>query len=335
MDDGWGLSAQPLPPADPIDPDSAYESVLRYEQRAAHLRAHGPITHIVAARVLGYLLLHPVSPVGRERVAADVSYCCEVDARLYRLGLLYVKYFIHTFRSKTVAPSDPEAAAPPRKVALDEYIEACKGPENVHYKAKTLLRDDFRCTITGYADTASVERGLIQSSTTNVSVKVAEFLPRSKITRESVAVLHRLGALPDARSHDPHTPRNLVAVSEPIQLAMNKLRLCLEPVPGLSHGPNEGTHPTRYCLTGPRGAPRDCLSEIVLRPFEDPRTGLSVPPPDPIFIRTHAVCCRVAHLSGANDALSKLYASILATSVLEEDGSSASLLHGALSLLAG
>ena len=95
MDDGWGLSAQPLPPADPIDPDPAYESVLRYEQRASHLRAHGPISHTVAARVLGYLLLHPISPAGRERIAADVSYCCEVDARLYRLGMLFVKYFVH------------------------------------------------------------------------------------------------------------------------------------------------------------------------------------------------------------------------------------------------
>ena len=75
--------------------DPAYESVLRYEQRASHLRAHGPISHTVAARVLGYLLLHPISPAGRERIAADVSYCCEVDARLYRLGMLFVKYFVH------------------------------------------------------------------------------------------------------------------------------------------------------------------------------------------------------------------------------------------------
>lgn len=69
--------------------------MLRYEQRASHLRAHGPISHTVAARVLGYLLLHPISPAGRERIAADVSYCCEVDARLYRLGMLFVKYFVH------------------------------------------------------------------------------------------------------------------------------------------------------------------------------------------------------------------------------------------------
>ncbi|KAL1742502.1 hypothetical protein HDZ31DRAFT_65921 [Schizophyllum fasciatum] len=333
MDDGWGVSAQPLPPADPIDPDPAYESVLRYEQRAAHLRAHGPITHIVAARVLGYLLLHPVSPAGRERIAADVSYCCEVDARLYRLGLLYVKYFVHTFRAKAIPASDPDAPAPTRKVRLEEYVEACKGPDNVQCRAKTLLRDDFRCAMTGFTDTLSVERGLTRPSTTNVSVKVAELLPRSKVTRESVAVLYRLGALSDARNHDPHTPRNLIAVSEPIQLAMNKLRICLEPIPRTNHGPNDTQE--QYRVTGPRGAPRDCLPEVTLRPFEDPRTGLSIPPPDPVFVRTHAVCCRVAHLSGANDALSKLYAGILSTSVLEEDGSSAALLHGALSLLAG
>ncbi|KAI5889003.1 uncharacterized protein SCHCODRAFT_02690838 [Schizophyllum commune H4-8] len=334
MDDGWGLSAQPLPPADPIDPDPAYESVLRYEQRASHLRAHGPISHTVAARVLGYLLLHPISPAGRERIAADVSYCCEVDARLYRLGLLFVKYFVHHFRSKAIATSESDTSAPTRKVKLDDYIEACKGPDNVQYKAKTLLRDDFRCSMTGYTDNLSVERGLTRPSTSNVTVKVAEFLPRNKVTRECVAVLYRIGAIPDARVHDPHTPRNLIAVSEPINLAMNKLRLCLEPIPlAATHGPNDTQ--TRYRLTGPRGAPRDCLPEIALRAFEDPRTGLSIPPPDPVFIRTHAVCCRVAHLSGANDALSKLYANILSTSVLEEDGSSAGLLHGALALLAG
>ena len=48
---------------------------------------------------------------------------------------------------------------------------------------------------------------------------------------------------------------------------MNKLRLCLEPLPlAATHGPNDTQ--TRYRLTGPRGAPRDCLPEITLRPFE-------------------------------------------------------------------
>ncbi|KAL1700252.1 hypothetical protein EV121DRAFT_214545 [Schizophyllum commune] len=43
-------------------------------------------------------------------------------------------------RSKAIATSESDTSAPTRKVKLDDYIEACKGPDNVQYKAKVRQR---------------------------------------------------------------------------------------------------------------------------------------------------------------------------------------------------
>lgn len=48
--------------------------------------------------------------------------------------------------------------------------------------------------------------------------------------------------------------------------------------------------------------------------------------PNPTYLRIHAACCRVAHLSGAGEYMDKVLEDLEEMRVLSKDGSSARLL---------
>ena len=48
--------------------------------------------------------------------------------------------------------------------------------------------------------------------------------------------------------------------------------------------------------------------------------------PNPVYLRIHAACCRVAHLSGAGEYVDKILDDVEDTRVLSKDGSSAHIL---------
>ena len=52
--------------------------------------------------------------------------------------------------------------------------------------------------------------------------------------------------------------------------------------------------------------------------------------PNPDYLRIHAACCRVAHLSGAAEQMDKVLEDLEHMPVLSEDGSSAHVLSFAL-----
>jgi hypothetical protein len=52
--------------------------------------------------------------------------------------------------------------------------------------------------------------------------------------------------------------------------------------------------------------------------------------PNPDYLRIHAACCRVAHLSGAAEQIDKVLEDLEVMRVLSEDGSSAHALSFAL-----
>jgi len=54
------------------------------------------------------------------------------------------------------------------------------------------------------------------------------------------------------------------------------------------------------------------------------------PAPDPRYLRIHAACARVAHLSGAGEYILTVLRDMETTVVLAKDGSSSDLLHHAL-----
>jgi len=54
------------------------------------------------------------------------------------------------------------------------------------------------------------------------------------------------------------------------------------------------------------------------------------PAPDPRYLRLHAACVRVAHLSGTGEYILAVLRDMETTVVLTKDGSSSDLLHHAL-----
>ena len=62
--------------------------------------------------------------------------------------------------------------------------------------------------------------------------------------------------------------------------------------------------------------------------FKSTRPDLLLP--NPVYLRIHAACCRVAHLSGAGEVIDKVLEDLEDIRVLSKDGSSAHLLSFAL-----
>jgi len=60
------------------------------------------------------------------------------------------------------------------------------------------------------------------------------------------------------------------------------------------------------------------------------QTESNLPLPNPEYLRIHAVCCRVAHLSGAAEQMDKILEDLEDMQVLSKDGSSAHALSFAL-----
>jgi hypothetical protein len=58
--------------------------------------------------------------------------------------------------------------------------------------------------------------------------------------------------------------------------------------------------------------------------FKSTQSNLTLP--NPAYLRIHAACCRVAHLSGAGEYVDKFLEDLEDTRVLSKDGSSAHIL---------
>ena len=56
-------------------------------------------------------------------------------------------------------------------------------------------------------------------------------------------------------------------------------------------------------------------------------TNHNLPPPDPRYLKLHAACAKVAHLSGAGEYIDNVLRDTETTRVLAKDGSSADLLN--------
>jgi hypothetical protein len=65
-------------------------------------------------------------------------------------------------------------------------------------------------------------------------------------------------------------------------------------------------------------------------PITFKRTHQSLPLPNPDSLRIHALCCRVAHLSGASGHMDQILADLEDMQILFNDGSSAHVLSFAL-----
>ncbi|CAE6481682.1 unnamed protein product, partial [Rhizoctonia solani] len=320
------MFATPLPPPDGQFEDnavvrSAYERVLPQEdQNPVHIR------------ILGYMLIHAPDEDGRHKIAQDIN-ACATDQDVLELGKSIFKFFAQYFVFIDMMKSRPP------------HIDPCQiqrsgsvTPTPATYseaKNNALVRDNYRCMLTGAIDATTYDNrpALREQLGNNPPPDVDEtecwhILPQYIISDIHSAqekridcpaifkVLERFGGIShhELIEHGLHHWSNLMTVQLDLRLNLNRFRVWLDPVKGLEN---------TYTIGRRHPGLRPDLPPTITFTASDP----TLPLPDRRYLALHAACAKVAHLSGASEAISLLGNKHEHNGVLSEDGSSAEILE--------
>ncbi|EIW55637.1 uncharacterized protein TRAVEDRAFT_129055 [Trametes versicolor FP-101664 SS1] len=279
---------------------------------------------LVCARLLGRLLLEAPTEDGRTNVASEIVQCLG-DSELFRLANLYKDHFIRLFfreKDRTPAPSS-HSSAPSVGLKNGELrnMSLPTPPSHATAKADALQRDGYRCMLSRRLDVDSLDNGLIpvDEATTGMVVHTHCTHIFAKSTNEDLsdsaqaayaaslhAILHRFGGVDsteELNGANVHRLENILTLSLDTHTSFDRLQLWLAKIPGMVPS-------TRVDFTTP-----------------DPVT---LPLPEARYLRTHAACARVAHLSGVAECIAKILHEEEVTRVLAADGGSSELLKHVL-----
>jgi len=117
-----------------------------------------------------------------------------------------------------------------------------------------------------------------------------------------------------------HSLDNVMTLDPSIHTLFDNLGLWFEALEG-----QENT----YTIRARRGYH---LKSCKANPITFRSTHPGLPLPNPIYLKIHASCCRIAHLSGAGEYMDKTLEDLEEMRVLSKDGTSAHLLAFALQL---
>jgi len=305
---------------------------------------------VINARILGYLMLEGPSDNACQGVALEVNSCGGDEEKMLAIGEMYFNFYIRSFKmykGRTPAPSN-HASRPSfdtRKAMIKGML--VQAPQNHQQaKANALVRDGFRCVISGVYDWDSVEgnkelgmeverdayvvTGTTQCAhifpeSTNANIYGSNAQADKHEYASGVwAVMERFGSrqtLIELNGSEIHRLENILTLDPSVHTLFDKLQLWLEHV--ASGPPNT----YRLCsLPSFRVDPR--WKRTVTFTTPDP---VKLPVPSPWYLDLHAACCRVAHLSGAGECIDKILRDMEDIQVLSQDGASAEILHYALS----
>ncbi|KAF8631481.1 hypothetical protein AX17_005084 [Amanita inopinata Kibby_2008] len=138
---------------------------------------------------------------------------------------------------------------------------------------------------------------------------------------DDIRVIHQFGysQIPvDLNCNNIHRLENVLTLDVGVRSMFDNLKLWFEPT----------DTPNTYKLRAPK-------SGYILSNYKSTVTFSSpdlkkLPLPSPEYLKIHAVCARVAHLSGAGEYIDKISREIEYTKVLSKDGASAEALEHAL-----
>ncbi|KAI0661851.1 hypothetical protein C8Q70DRAFT_1052152 [Cubamyces menziesii] len=207
-------------------------------------------------------------------------------------------------------------------------------------KASALVRDNYRCMVTGVPDLDAMSLNLTSPTPDGnfarkrVVPPLYSWLSESLIEWKSLqeheaatvwTILNRFGYEDisaelgsAAQGANLHRLENILTLDAKIHHLFNTLRMWFEAVEG---------QPNCYNIE---------LAPNMARPFFIPRRVQFVshhpelPLPSPRYLEVHAACCRIAHMSGAADYLDLIYRHMEELKVLANNGASADVLSFAL-----
>ncbi|KAI9065041.1 hypothetical protein FKP32DRAFT_1675063 [Trametes sanguinea] len=307
-------------------PLTAYRTLVLPAESAA--LSKGDQASLVHARVLGYLLLYPPSQEARRSLLLEISSCQSADVEkqheaVFELGAKYLKHFISIY-----CPEDLQRV--PR--------------DHSRAKASALVRDNYRCMVTGVPDMDAVSLNLTPASpdgdftVTRCSYIFPEALGNMEIAGATAkplqeheaatvwTILQRFGygdiraELGSAASQGAslHRLENILTLDTRIHRMFDTFKIWFEAVEGQPHC---------YAIALAPGLGRPPFIPKRVQ-FVSHRPGL--PLPSPRYLELHAACCRIAHLSGAAEYLDLYYSQMDDLQVLAANGASADVLSFAL-----
>ncbi|KAH9955466.1 hypothetical protein BC827DRAFT_1347593 [Russula dissimulans] len=314
---------------------SAYNVCLRCEEQFA--ANENKIRYI---RILGYLLLHAPDRVVRSEVTRCI-HSCQSDDDLATLGSFFELYFILPFRkfkSRTPGPSS-HPSRPSFETVKDEMkVDIREAPKNhCDAKIRALMRDNWRCVVTGILDMNAPDDITAELDLTQESgqfTECAHILPESTFfgvkpksdnnlkldySASVLAVLHRFNS--DIRGFNGekvHSLINVITLDHSIHDPFDRLGLYFEAMP----------QENRYEVRS--------LYRLKLHPHMRQFVTFSttdaehLPVPSRELLALHATCCTVAHFSGAAEYIDRTYLDEEETGVLASDGTSGDMLTYAL-----
>ncbi|KAA1472924.1 hypothetical protein DENSPDRAFT_839317 [Dentipellis sp. KUC8613] len=317
----------------------AYSQCLVLESKvlddpAAVIPQKGSLPPLVCARLLGQLLLEAPIADGRTNVASEIVRCKD-DDELQQLANLYKNHLLRCFyrtKGRTPLPSS-HPTAPSFDLKKNEFRALLVETPSSHEaaKAQALERDQYRCMLSKELDVKSFKSGLAldDGSSTLVHTQCAHILDRS--TNENLkdsakvdyaasvhAILDRFGginSIDELNGAKVHRLQNILTLGTSIHTSFDELDIWLEKIPDGSNN--------SYNVKASNPSFLRSLSARVEFTTPDP---VRRPLPDPRYLKLHAACARIAHMSGAAQCIDQILHEEEVTKVLAFDGGSSELL---------
>ncbi|KAF8875055.1 hypothetical protein BD779DRAFT_1613478 [Infundibulicybe gibba] len=332
--------AHPLPRPGPFDVNTrlldsyhAYRRCLDLEDHHATVEKTGILTVLICARLLGYMLIEAPVDAGREDFATEVIRCAD-DEALQALANLYKNHLICCFWSNkgpipipTLHPPEPSF-----NIVEDEYVPLLQATalSDAGAKRRALIRDNYRCVLTGKIDDVCLEAGDVTLDGSEVTVTRASHIfdwptnedpgvDRKRHYAASLsAILNHFGEInvDELNEAGIHRLQNVLTLDSVVDGWFSRLKVWLE------RRPEDPINYYRPAATQPYFIERMPAGIQLTTP--DP---VEYPLPDPRYLAVHAACARVAHLSGAAEYMEMIFREMEEAQVLADDGGSADVLY--------
>ncbi|KAG5635286.1 hypothetical protein H0H81_011824 [Sphagnurus paluster] len=326
----------------------AYNKCLRIEKSLQQAIDNGEKVGngMIYVRILGYLIHHVVTDEGMKAVVYEIT-SCVTDRDLLEVGKMYFNHYIRGFRaSKGRIPTPSNHASRPSFDKITDMIKKTleeAPPSHATAKKHALIRDGYRCVVTGKYDRSSVDqiKELEDMLRANPSLKTEEtqcahifaestnssITPGSALdyaaTMWGVVVAFGYKNLPhELNGPKIHRLENVMTAVPGFHNLFDELGIWFTPT----------DEENKYRLEGANDVHLRDYPEFVTFQTPDP---VKFPVPSPIYLAIHATCAKVAHLSGAAACIDKFYRDMEDSTTLDPDGGSADILEHALFELHG
>ncbi|KIO25599.1 hypothetical protein M407DRAFT_75508 [Tulasnella calospora MUT 4182] len=293
----------------------------------------------MCGRILGYMMLEAPTSIGCENVRKEIE-LFQTEGALENLARFYVTYFLRLFR-KAKGPT-PGSSSHRSRPSFDDTQQTIKSlmqqapKSHKAVKQLALKRDNYRCVVTGAYDGATFQKQqetdpAFEPPTTPQFTQVAHIFPDSlnqdlaEYSATGWAVVERFGQVnmitESLNGPNIHRVENVLTMVHSAHDLFDKLQLWFEAT----------DVPNTYNMRSNREGNFRLVLPPIRRQVTLTSTNPSIPLPNSNYLKIHAACAKVAHLSGAAEYLETILNEWEERPVLASDGGSADILSFLLS----